>query len=166
MAKTMMLTDSQAATTHGWKEFRPTGLVFYRDGGTEAVWLPDPHATVRDVVLATGRAARAHFRNLSALGVICAAWASRQAVTDPGTGFAPAPPAQAPDRKRARVTYAVDVEGTTHTFTNVDGLRHYEYAPVRDCDPIPAMLSQVLAEATFTSRFLCATGSHVRTPLL
>lgn len=165
LEKAIVLADSRAGVTHGWNEFRPTGLLFYRDGATEAVFVPDrpdQQASLRDVAIATGRAARAHFKNIAALGMICAAWASRQAGADPTL----VSPATAPDRKRARITHVVDVEGTAHIFTNVEGQRHHEYGPVRDCEPIPAMLSQVLAEATFTSWTFCHTGMHERVPLL
>jgi len=161
LSKALALADSRAGATHGWSDFRPTGLLFYRDGGTEAVFVADPAASVRDVALATGRAARTHFKDIAALGVICSAWASRQAGAD--TTIAPA---GAPDRQRARIIYAVDTGGTAHTFTNVADQRHHEYGPVRDCEPIPALLSQVLAEATFTSWDFCHTGTHERKPLL
>ena len=162
LSQAIALADSQAGATHGWAEFRPTGLLFYRDGATEAVFVPDPKASLRDVAIATGRAARAHFKSITALGMICAAWASRQAGADPTL----VSPATAPDRKRARITHVVDVEGNAHVFTNVEGERHHEHGPVRDCEPIPAMLSQVLAEATFTSWTFCHTGMHERVPLL
>lgn len=160
VAKALQLADSQAGFTHGWKDFRPTGLVFYQDGGSEAIFVPDPQASVRDVALATGRAARTNFKRVAGIGVMCAAWASKTSVEDLTA------PAKAADRARARIIYAVDVEGIAHTFTNVAGERHHEYAPVRECDPIPAVLSQVLAEATFSSWYFCPTGTHERTPIL
>lgn len=215
LAEAMGLADSQAGFTYGWNDFPPLGLMFYDDGGIEAVRVPAAQASVRDVIIATGRAARADFKRIVGIGVMCSAWASKQSVADiviaeteqaaqtqrrladlladppgflPGTAAAPSshtppvPPADPPgaggehprfvapqhaaDRRRARLTYAVDVHGTAHTFTNVAGQRHHEYRPVRDCDTILSVLAQALAEATFTSHFFCPTGTHKRAMLL
>lgn len=160
VAKALQLADSQAGFTYGWDDFRPVGLVIYRDGGSEAILVPDPTASVRDIALATGRAARPNFKRVAALGVMCAAWASKLA------GEQIIAPEQAPDRARARILYAADTSGMAHTFTNISGERSYTAVPVRDCEPIPSVLAQVLAEATFSSWDFCATGSHVRAPLL
>lgn len=182
VGRALPLADSQAGFTYGWNDFRPIGLTFYRDGGIEAVRVPAAAASVRDVVIATGRAARADFTRVAGIGVICSAWASKQSVaglsgsdtdgTTDGTGDSTGDgamfvaPQDAADRQRARLVYAVDVEGIAHTFTNVAGLRHHEQKPVRDCDTILSVLSQVLAEATFTSHFFCSTGTHERVMLL
>lgn len=160
VAKALQLADSQAGFTYGWEDFRPVGLVIFQDGGSEAIFVPQEGVSVRDVAVATGRAARANFKRVAALGVMCAAWASKL------SGQEPIDPKDAPDRTRARIIYAADVSGNAHTFTNVGGERSHTQVPVRDCDPVPAVLAQVLADATFSAWDFCATGTHARTPLL
>lgn len=160
VAKALQLADSQAGFTYGWKDFRPFGLVFYQDGGSEAIWVPHEGASVRDVALTTGRAARANFKRVEGIGVMCAAWASKQSVHELTA------PGESPDRQRARITYAATIDGVAHTYTNVNGDRNHEYGPVRDCAPIPSVLAEVLAEATFSSWFFCASGQHERKSIL
>lgn len=160
VAKVLMLADSQAGFTHGWNDFEPIGLVLYRDGGSEAIRVMGKDPSVRDVAVATGRAARTNFKKVIGIGVMCSAWASKTAVEQVIS------PEVAPDRKRARITYAADVNGIAHTYTNVEGDRHHEHGPVRDCDQVPAVLARVLAEATFSAWDFCATGTHTRKDLL
>lgn len=151
--------DQRAAFSYGWADFRPTGLIIYRDDSSEAVMLPG-EPSVRDVVVATGRASRKNFRRVAALGVMCAAWASRQAVGEMGN------PSDASDRVRARVIYAADTEGLTHIYSNVAGQTNYEQHPAETDLGIGGFIYSVIAEATFASQFWCPSGSHERKAIL
>lgn len=151
--------DARAGLAHSWRDFPPTGLLLYRDGTAEAIGGLPVGASVRQVAVALGRAARANVKNLHGIAVICSAWASKDN---------PAAPALADDRKRARVLYAADTEHRTHLYSNVEGQTHHQWWDAADCasDGVPHFLSQVLQEATGTAWFFCGTGRHERPTLL
>lgn len=159
MIRALEYADQRAAVMHGWSEFTPFGLIIYRDTASEAVFVSG-NPGVRDVAVTTGRAARRNFTNVLALAVMCAAWASKQAIEDLTA------PELADDRKRARVIYAADTTGTGHLYTNVEGKTHHEYGPSHMDAGVPGFLSTVLAEATFCAKLTCPTGEHERNPLL
>jgi hypothetical protein len=159
MIRAIEHADRRAADTHGWNDFHPFGLIIYRDETSEAVFVAG-NPGVRDVAITTGRAARRNFRDVTGLAVMCAAWASRQAVDELRA------PETADDRRRARVIYAADISGLSHIYSNVAGTAHHEYGPSH-MDAGPAgFLASVLAEATFAAKLTCSSGEHQRSPVL
>lgn len=152
--------DSRAHFTHEWRDFPPMGMLIARDGHVMAIGGLPATASLREVIITTGRAARRGFAGLQAIGLAVAAWASVSAVQE---GVMPS---LADDRQRSRIFFAADSDGQVHQFSNRAGQITYTVGPPNESGTIGELLAQAMAEATFTAQLLCSTGEHERTLLL
>lgn len=115
--------DRRAESQYGWADFAPVGLMVFHDGSVEAIAGYRLGTTVDQVGGLLVRAAMEQRAEVAALGLVCSAWSSVQAVE------AMIDPSGAQDRRRARVVAAVDRRYLLHLMSNIEGSVNYTTDP-------------------------------------